>query len=88
MVLIQTNAVPIWRDPGFIVAATTLLTVLAKWLTDLRTNKKHDQKLDTVVTQTNGINTRLSNQNATLTETVKEQAKTIAAVAPPPCPPQ
>jgi hypothetical protein len=78
-------AIPIWRDPNFIVAATTLLAVIAKWIRDRGLAEKqnaalrtHDEKLDTVVEQTNGINERLRDQNARLTETVSNQARVIA----------
>lgn len=77
----EVTTIPIWRDPNFIVSMTTLIGVAAKWLADKRTAKKHDEKLDTITTQTNGINQRLSNQNDQLTQTVKEQAKVIASTS-------
>lgn len=86
MLIFQTNpATPIWRDPNFILAVTTLVTVAGKWISDLRTAKAHDRKLDTISDNTNGVNTRLSNQNDALTATtitqaatIKEQAKVIS----------
>lgn len=82
MLILQTNLVPIWRDPNFILAVTTLITVLGKWLADVISSRRHDRKLDTITTQTNGINSRLTDANQALTNTVRQQAQTIAAVAP------